>query len=73
LTVWLVLGGVVWCLAAVALAVVIGRAVAQRDRQRPRPEDPAVQLPTQQKVRIKAPGTRPGPGHSLASRLLRRR
>ena len=73
MTAWLVLGGVVWCLAAAALAIVIGRMVAQRDRQRPRSEDPSVKLPTQKGAGIEVPGSRPGIGHALASRLLRRR
>jgi len=71
LTAWLVLGGVVWCLASVALAIVIGRTVAQRDRQRPR--DPSVDLPVQQTGRVDGPLPRPGTVPSLASRLLRRR
>lgn len=32
---WLVLGGVVWCVASVALAVVIGKAAVRRERQKP--------------------------------------
>lgn len=71
MTAWLVIGGVVWCLASVALAIVIGRTVAQRDRQRP--QGPPVDLPTQKGVEIEVPRARQGTGHSFASRLLRRR
>lgn len=71
MTAWLILGGVVWCLASVGLAIVIGRTVAQRERQRPR--DPQSQLPTRQGVEIEVPAARQSSGQSLASRLLRRR
>jgi hypothetical protein len=71
LTAWLILGGVVWCLASVGLAIVIGRMVVQRERQRPR--DPSVGLPTRQSVEIQVPAARQSSGQSLASRLLRRR
>jgi hypothetical protein len=69
LTAWLVVGGVAWCLASVGLAIVIGRMVAQRERQRPR--DPQSHLPTRQGVEI--PAARQSSGQSFASRLLRRR
>jgi hypothetical protein len=71
LTAWLILGGVAWCVASVGLAIVIGRTVAQRERQRPR--DPSVDLPTRQGVEIQVPAARQSSGQSLASRLLRRR
>ncbi|MGI5126175.1 hypothetical protein ACQEVB_05100 [Pseudonocardia sp. CA-107938] len=61
MTAWLVLGGVVWCLAAVVVAVVLGRMVRQRDRQRPGQR--TVDVPAQQRRELP----------SLASRLLRRR
>jgi hypothetical protein len=36
LTAWLVVAGVAWMLAAVGVAIVVGRIAARRDRQRPR-------------------------------------
>jgi hypothetical protein len=67
-----ILGAVVWCLASVALAIVIGRMVARRDRQRL--PDRSVDLPTQQRTEVETRGgSRPAIVHSLASRLLRRR
>ncbi len=71
MTAWLIIGGVAWCLASVGLAIVIGRTVAQRERQRPR--DPSAHLPTTKGAEIHVPAARQSSGQSLASRLLRRR
>lgn len=37
LTFWVILGGVLWVLAAVALAIVLARVIRSRDKQKPKP------------------------------------
>lgn len=66
---WVILGVVVWCVAAVVVAVVIGRMVSKRDRQRP---TPPVAMPGQRGDGPEPGDVDPAPRPALAARLSSR-
>jgi hypothetical protein len=64
---WVIVGVVAWCLAAVVVAVVVGRMISRRDRQRPVP--PSVDVPGQRKRDDRSTGVAPESRPALTARL----
>ncbi|SHK35541.1 hypothetical protein SAMN05443637_105140 [Pseudonocardia thermophila] len=68
---WWIVGGAAWFVAAAVVAVVIGRAVAQRDKQVPRSGDEGPSVPRTRHVPVDDEA--PPSGTRMRLRLGRRR